>query len=80
MEQDVRYWMLTKQEIEDMETAVADSPNDVHLWIKLAYKKMFDKRRSVFRMKNSILSQIFRYSCQIFSLFGFTDFFHSLIL
>lgn len=42
---DVRYWMLETREVEDMETAVADSPSDVQLWIKLAYKKMSDLKR-----------------------------------
>lgn len=45
LDQDVRYWMLETQEAEDMETAVADDPSNVQLWLKLAYKKMSDAKR-----------------------------------
>ena len=40
---DVRYYMLAKgQDIEDMEAAVIENPNNVALCIKLAYKKLND--------------------------------------
>ena len=44
-EQDVRYWMLNSQEVVDMESAVLENPQDVHLWIKLAYKKLHNPNK-----------------------------------
>ena len=45
MDEDIRYWMLTDKDIQDMETTVTDNPSDIHMWIKLAYKKMYDRKR-----------------------------------
>ena len=40
---DVRYYMLAKgQDVEDMEAAVIENPNNVSLVIKLSYKKLND--------------------------------------
>ena len=44
-DQDVRYWMLSNQDVVDMESAVFDNPRDVHLWIKLAYKKLHENNK-----------------------------------
>ncbi|XP_013383591.1 zinc finger C3H1 domain-containing protein-like [Lingula anatina] len=43
-EQDIRYFMLSSHDIQDMESAVLETPHDTQLWIKLAYKKMRDHR------------------------------------
>ena len=39
-ETDVRYWMLETQEPHDIESFLVDDPNNIHLWMKLAYKKL----------------------------------------
>ena len=39
-ETDVRYWMLETQEPHDIESFLVDNPNNTHLWMKLAYKKL----------------------------------------
>ena len=46
-EQDVRYWMLASSSAEatDMESSVLQAPHDTHMWLRLAYKKMYDHRR-----------------------------------
>ena len=41
-EADVRYWMLSGEEVQDMETSAIESPDNVHLWLKLACKKLHE--------------------------------------
>lgn len=45
-EEDVRYWG-SDVAASDMESLVLQQPNDIHMWLKLAYKKMYDSNRSV---------------------------------
>ncbi|KAK3098463.1 hypothetical protein FSP39_019720 [Pinctada imbricata] len=42
--QDTRYFLSDSTSIEDMESAVMDTPNDVGLWIKLAHRKLHDNQ------------------------------------
>lgn len=44
-EADVRYFMSDSSNIQDMESAVLENPDDTSMWIKLAYKKLADTQR-----------------------------------
>lgn len=46
-EADVRYFMSDSSNIQDMESAVLENPDDTSMWIKLAYKKLSDTQRLV---------------------------------
>ena len=39
-----RYFFKTSEGVMDLEAAVLEKPNDVELWLKLAYKQMADDR------------------------------------
>ena len=41
-ESDIRYWMLSDVEVQDMETGVLENPHDIQLWFKLAGKRLQD--------------------------------------
>ena len=42
---DVRYFMLDSSNIQDMESAVLENPEDTAMWVKLAHRKLADTQR-----------------------------------
>lgn len=46
-DQDIRYFIMSETaNIQDLETSVLDSPDNVDLWIKLACKKLYEPQGS----------------------------------
>ena len=42
---DVRYFMLDSSNIQDMESAVLENPEDTAMWVKLSHRKLADTQR-----------------------------------
>lgn len=41
---DMRYWMKSSDDVDDLEEAVLDDKHNTQLWLKLAYMRLHDRK------------------------------------